>query len=319
MCAVFTTALLFTLVFSSSALVGVDYYRPDNSFSMYEDISFTVTQYLDTADEGAFNGMTVSKTFTSLDGTVGYYEPNDNYYITFYPFRGDWYYDEFAGYFNSGGYFDVTIQLPFKSSQGQLFDVAKLNDSAYLKHLYLYFNCMLQGINQRSFTCYLHLSSGGKLLLTQDTINDVSSGYYVIDADADIKCSELDYFEFSFRYYGLPQKYIPFEFVMGSRSYLEVHDISKIEQSIIDSNNSQIDNVQNQVGSLVGQLDTPKPNDNDVNSALDNIDIGAVDSFGSLVGVNSSSHVNFQRFIIAIIGSVSGVAFIGYVLHGKRG
>lgn len=324
LCAVFLTALLFCLAFSSFAANPYRTYKVTSSSSLYSGMTLKVTQYVQNAPEHTtpWVGLSVSKTFTPDDGQVNYVPSNGNYEINFYPFRTDWY-DSSGVVFNDGGEFEYDISIPYTDSNGNLFDLEKLNDSAYIDQIALYFNSFIVNskgyVNKRGFTVYIELANGGKVFLKQDNNSTVSSQDFSIVTKANIKASDIVSFHFQFKYYGLPNPDSLFQFTIDADSYIIVFDKSIYEDNIINSNNNSIANVQSQVGSLVGDLDTPKPNENDVNSALDNIDIGAVDSFGSLVGVNSSSHVNFQRFIIAIIGSVSGVAFIGYVLHGKRG
>lgn len=321
MCAVLTTALLFSLALSSLGVEDLTYYYADISPQMYNDIEVTFTQFF--GDTNNWNGISVSKSFDINDGEVVYSPEYNDYRYTVYPFKTEWYFDldsdGLPNYANAGGQGLINVRLPFRSSSGELFDVAKLNENNYVVKMFLGFNLNITNVNERACTVKLNLSDGSVVTLLKQGINDVSVGYFQFLIDTNIQASQIDSFEFEFKYNGLPQKTQMFDFTLVNQSYLAVSDISKVQQGVIDSNNSQIDNVQNQVGSLVGELDTPKPSDNDVNSALNSIDIGAVNSLGSLVGANSSSHRNFQRFILAISVSVLGVAFIGYVLHGKRG
>ena len=309
------TIISLFLVFTISvyaADTGVISFRPIQGSSMYDSIEFTVTQYLSTdTSEGPWQGMKLSKTFTFLDGNVRYYTPNQNYIITFYPFAEEWYVDSPVDgvpgdYYNNGGYFECTIRLPFKADDGTLFDSMKLNESAYINFLHIVTSLDLHTVNERNFTCSIRLSDGGKVLLRSDSINTISDGFFVIDSSANIPCSELDSFEYTFRYNGLSNPNNAFEFSLHTSSYINVVDYSNYGDSSLSDSKDKLTQLQN-------AMNQPAP---DIGSALGNIKSEDMALTGSLFA--DSKKGVFYTFLTSLMVVGVSLGLVGYVLHGKK-
>ena len=317
LCAVIVTALFLSSVISSSA---ADYY-----FDVYG--MFSNDAWLSIEQNGT-NGVS-RKTFDiSRAGGADEVMYNGKLYCQFQalPWRES--YGE--GYSNWGAsYASVGVRL--NATPEVLEDL----NGGRLKSLDLYFFYYIQSADSKypmtGITLQLdNRSTGGTYLdftpervgsYIVDTHGFQQDIYRVrVDVTDDFKIYPTTELKFIMTYSGMPGIAGRLFFGLSVDSTIGITPVSELyQQGVIDSNNNKLDNIQNQVGEIVDDLDTPKPNENDVDSALNNIDVDSVQNLGSLIGMNSSSHVNFQRFILSMSLSVLGVAFIGYVLHGKRG
>lgn len=125
--------------------------------------------------------------------------------------------------------------------------------------------------------------------------------------------------KFLMSYSGKPSIGAYLTFGMSADSSIGIKSSYQIQEDQVNQNNGVLNGLENQIGGIVEDLDTPKPEDDSVNEALDGIDVGSAQSLGSLIGFHGQSNGGFYRFVLTVCLSSLGVAFIGYVLHGKRG
>ena len=286
------------------------YYVLNNS-DLYSQLQFKVTQFLQTDEtQGIFDGITVSKDFNVDDGVVQLVPSNGNWEFEAYPFLDKWYYDDYVGYYDTAGEWEIEMFIPFADSSGNLFDVAKLNDSAYVEEILLVFNTVLansQGyVNKRNYHVVLHLANGGTVDLLSQSFDTVAVQTFVLDVDTHFKASEMLGFSFSFRYNGLPQRNTLLEFTIDRNSYVGVTDYSNYgDSSLLDSKDklTQLQNAMNQ----------PAP---DIGSALGNIKSEDMALTGSLF--SDSKKGVFYTFLTSLMVVGVSLGLVGYVLHGKK-
>lgn len=105
-------------------------------------------------------------------------------------------------------------------------------------------------------------------------------------------------------------------FGMGDSSSLSIEKLpdTSLEDDKINGNKNTIDDIK---GKVENMPDVPTPNDKDVDKVLSNIGGDSINDIGfnNPLGDNSI----FTKFVLAVAVPSLSIAFIGYVLHGKRG
>lgn len=121
-------------------------------------------------------------------------------------------------------------------------------------------------------------------------------------------------------------RYIPYNYLrtFSAFSYFDVAYVNQAdlsnylnaikEQNTIDGNKNTINDIKGKVESMP---DVPTPNDNDVDNVLSNIGGDSINDIGFNNPLGESSI--FTKFVLAVAVPSLSIAFIGYVLHGKRG
>lgn len=140
--------------------------------------------------------------------------------------------------------------------------------------------------------------------------------------------SENIHISFNFRWEGLPTHYLrlfsamtPVSFSYVTQEDIDIYDelvSNEDEQKDLEAAESEVDEYKDKIDDIVDKLDTPKPSDGDIDDVLDGIDVESITVIGDIVSIDTEGTM-FGRFIVSVSVSVLGVAFIGYVLHGKRG
>ena len=315
LCAVLTTALLFSFVVPSSAV------------SYQFDVSKMFTSgnnYVGVLQYGS-SGMS-GKEFAVSNYTEKRYAGMSFYQSSLPCWRESY----GSGYNNYGeGYAHVTMSLNVPDSVLEDLNGGILN--GFDLYYYMYIESGVSDVRYPMLDCFFQIDNRDgtyrdfhpniySVTDVKDALGINQDLYHLRITDIqDFKISASAEVKFILTWQGLPEKGAYLTFGFGTSSYIDITPVSHIQQGIIDSNNNKLDDLQNQVGGIVDDLDSPKPGDNSVNEALDGIDIGSAQSIGSLIGINSHSTGGFYRFVLTVCLSSLGVAFIGYVLHGKRG
>lgn len=140
--------------------------------------------------------------------------------------------------------------------------------------------------------------------------------------------SENIHISFNFMWEGLPTHYLrlfscitPVAVSYVTQENIDIYDelvSNEDEQKDLQEAESAVDDYKEKVDDIVDKLDTPKPSDGDIDDVLEGIDVESITVIGDIVSIDTDGTM-FGRFIVSVSVSVLGVAFIGYVLHGKRG
>lgn len=98
-------------------------------------------------------------------------------------------------------------------------------------------------------------------------------------------------------------------------------NLEEYEQNVvIENNQNTLDKIQGDVSGVLESVQVDFPSDSVISNVVDDIDVDKIQSFTEIGGINNlSNDSNLFSLITLICVSTLGVAFIGYVLHGKRG